>query len=99
MTNKKNSLQALMRRSLLLSLLLVSTFSYTLAERHERVVDSWQPVHYNVALTLNDQLTEIKSARAEISVLTVKGPIQVLDFDFGAMPVDSVTVGGMPARF
>ena len=59
MTNRKNSLLLILRRALAVSLLLLSIFTLALAERHERVVDSWRPVNYDVVLTLNDQLTEI----------------------------------------
>ena len=98
-TNKRNSLYSILRRSLAVSFLLLSIFTFALSERHERVVDSWRPVNYNVALTLNDQLSEITSARAEISIRVLKGPLNSLDLDFGEMPVDSVTVNNSPARF
>src|SRR3954468_1274057 len=97
--NKKNSHHITLRRSLALSLFLLTTFTFTLAERQERLVDSWRPVHYDIALALNDQLTEITTARADISVQVLKGPLNVLDLDFGAMTVDSVTVGNTAARF
>src|SRR4051794_26366414 len=99
MMNKKNSLYITLRRFAFLSLLLLTTYTLALAERHERVVDSWRPVHYDIALTLDDQLTEITRARAEISVQVLKGPLNVLDLDFGAMTVDSVMVGNDSAKF
>lgn len=99
MTNKKDSLHLILRRALALSLLLLSTFILALAERHERAVDSWRPVNYNIALTLNDQLTEITSARAEISIQVLKGPLNLLDLDFGVMAVDSVTVNNASAHY
>ena len=99
MMNKKNSLSIALQRFAFLSLILLTTYTFALAERHERLVDSWRPVHYDIALTLNDQLTEITSARAEINVQVLKGPLNVLDLDFGAMTVDSVTVGNDPAKF
>jgi aminopeptidase N len=69
------------------------------AERHERVVDTWRPLHYDVALTFNDQLTEITSAKTQINIAILKEPLPVLDLDFGEMTVDSVAVGGVPAEF
>ncbi|HKC63122.1 MAG TPA: M1 family metallopeptidase [Pyrinomonadaceae bacterium] len=99
MTNKKNSLCVILQRSFALLLFLLATFTFALAERHERVVDSWRPVNYNIALALNDQLTEITSARAEISVQVLKGPLKALDLDFGEMTVDSVTVNQASAHF
>ena len=89
-----------LRRTLLLSLLLLSLSTLTaLAERRERLVDAWRPLHYNVALTLDDQLTTITAARTEITISVLKEPLNTLDLDFGKMIVDSVTVAGQPARF
>lgn len=86
-------------RSLALTLLLCSTFILALAERHERVVDAWRPTHYDITLTLNDQLTEITGARAAINIIVLKGTLDTLDLDFGEMPVDAVMVGSASARF
>jgi aminopeptidase N len=83
----------------LLALLLLSTFQLALAERTERVVDTWKPLDYDVALTLDDQLTEITRARTKISIYVLKGPLAIIDLDFGAMPVDSITVNNQAARF
>ncbi|HEV7842520.1 MAG TPA: M1 family metallopeptidase, partial [Pyrinomonadaceae bacterium] len=83
----------------LLALLFLTTFQLALAERRERVVDTWKPLDYDVALTLDDQLTEITSARTKISIYVLKGPLAIIDLDFGAMPVDSVTVNNQAARF
>jgi aminopeptidase N len=99
MTNKKNSLTKTSLRSLALALLLLATFTLALAERHEHVVDSWRPTHYDITLTLNDQLTEITGARAAINLTVLKGTLNTLDLDFGEMPIDTITVGGATARF
>src|SRR2546423_5344079 len=69
------------------------------AERHEHIVDTWRPLHYDVALTFNDQLTEITSATTQINIAVLKEPLPVLDLDFGEMVVDAVTVGGGPAHY
>ena len=69
------------------------------AQRRERLVDTWKPLHYDVAITLNDQLTEIANARTEISVEVLTANLTKIDFDFGEMPIDSVSVSGEPARF
>lgn len=82
-----------------LALLLLSTFQLALGQRKERAVDAWRPLDYDIALTLNDSLTEITSARAKISIYVLKGPLSVVDLDFGAMAVDSVLVGDRAARF
>ncbi|HEX8889518.1 MAG TPA: M1 family metallopeptidase [Pyrinomonadaceae bacterium] len=99
MTIMKNSLSKVLRRFAVLTLLILTAFTLALAERHERLIDSWRPVHYNVTLALNDQLTEITNARAEISIQVLKGSLNVLDLDFGSMTVDSVTVGNQAAHF
>src|SRR5229473_3644670 len=70
-----------------------------LAQRRERLIDTWKPVHYDVAITLNDQLTEIAKARTEIKVAVLASNFTKIDLDFGEMPVDSVSVSGQPARF
>ncbi|MDX6695215.1 MAG: aminopeptidase [Blastocatellia bacterium] len=69
------------------------------AERRERRVEAWRPTNYDVALVFNDQLTDIKSARADISVLILKNSVNMIDLDFGEMSVESVMVGSEPARF
>ena len=83
----------------LLAFLLLFAVQLAYAERRERVVDAWRPLDYDVSLTLNDQLTEVTSARTKISIYVLKAPLAVVDLDFGAMPVDSVLVGDKTARF
>ena len=70
-----------------------------LGQRRERLIDTWKPLHYDVAITLNDQLTEIAKARTEINVEVLAPGLTRIDLDFGEMPVDSVSVSGQPARF
>jgi len=69
------------------------------AQRRERVVDSWRPIHYDVALTLNDQLNEISAARTEITLEVLAANLTKVDLDFGELPIDTVTVSGSPVRF
>jgi aminopeptidase N len=69
------------------------------AQRRERVVDSWRPVHYDVALTFNNRLTEISAARTEITVEVLATTLTRIDLDFGEMPVDAVLIAGSPVRF
>ena len=69
------------------------------AQRRERVIDSWRPIHYDVALSFNDQLTEISAARTEITLEVLSANLTKIDLDFGDMPIDAVTVAGSPARF
>src|SRR6267378_3620782 len=68
---------------LLLVLLLTSSVTWLFAARRERLIDSWKPLHYSVSLTLNDQLTEITSATAEITVLSLRDTLSQIDLDFG----------------
>jgi aminopeptidase N len=84
---------------LLLAIFLLATCAPAQAERRERLIDNWRPTHYEISLSLNDNLTEISNARAEISVLVLKDSVATLDLDFGEMPVDSVQVEGSPVRF
>ena len=70
-----------------------------LAQRRERLIETWKPLHYDVALTLNDQLTEIAKARTEISVEILAANLNKIDLDFGEMAVDSISVSGQPAQF
>ena len=91
MTNKS-------RRLLLLLALTVFTTSVVVAARVERLIDTWQPKHYFVSLTLNDQLSEIVNGNARIDVLVLK-PTAVIDLDFGEMKTTSVSVDSKPASF
>jgi aminopeptidase N len=69
------------------------------AQRRERVVATWRPLHYDLAISFNDQLTEISSARAEITLEVLAANLTKIDLDFGEMPIDSVAVSGSPVRF
>lgn len=85
-------------RSVLILVVLLWSIS-ALAVRRERLISNWKPVHYNVAITFNGQLTEITAARAEISVLTLKDKVSVIDLDFGDLEIDSITIEGRAARY
>src|SRR6266542_4610098 len=82
----------------LLPALILLCFTNAVALRHERLIDSWKPLNYNVSLTFNDQLSEITSAKVEITILSLKDTLSQVDLDFGAMPVDSVTINGQAVR-
>ena len=69
------------------------------AQRRERIVTNWRPLHYDVSLSFNDGITEISSARTEVTVRVLKPNVTKIDFDFGEMPIDAVTVSGKPARY
>jgi aminopeptidase N len=78
--------------ALLLFLFLSGFVSQAFARRTERLIDSWRPLDYNVSLAFNEQLTEITSARTQITILTLKDNVSQIDLDFGDLPIDAVTV-------
>ena len=82
----------------LLSVLIIYPFSSSYAARVERLIDTWQPQHYSVNITLNDQLSEIASASARIDVL-IRKPTATIDLDFGDLTVDAVTLDAKPLQF
>src|SRR5687767_13269498 len=86
------------RRLLLLLALTVLTSPVVFAVRVERLIDTWQPKHYVVDLTLNDQLSEIVTGSARIDVLILK-KTSVIDLDFGELKTNSVRVDSKPASF
>ena len=79
-------------------LLLLLASSSAFAARVERLIDNWQPQHYLVNITLNDQLTEISSASARIDVRVLK-PTRTIDLDFGELTVDRVTLDSKALEF
>src|SRR5438132_2268366 len=70
-----------------------------LAQRRERLVDSWRPLHYDVNLTFEDQLTQLTAVSTHITIEVLAPTLDKLDFDFGDMPIDSVLVSGKAAKF
>lgn len=99
MKRKRLTVVAARRAFVLALLLLLLVCAQAAAARRERLIDAWRPVHYDITLRLDNQLTELASARAALEVLVLKGPLSVVDLDFGELTIDSVTVGGVPARF
>lgn len=85
--------------ALLLTLIFSGLASQAVATRHERLIDSWKPVNYNVSLTLNERLTEITNAKVAITIESLKDRLSQIDLDFGDMPVDSVTVNSQTAPY
>jgi len=85
-----------------LFLLVVALFlsaALTSGQRRERTVDTWKPLHFDVSLSFNDQLSEITLARTEITVQVLKNNVTAIDLDFGSMPIEAVKVEALPARF
>ncbi|HAF22116.1 MAG TPA: hypothetical protein DCK93_04250 [Blastocatellia bacterium] len=87
------------KRALYGSLIILVSFSWAAATRTERLIDSWKPVAYNVSLLFDDQLTRIISAKTEITIVSLKDNLSLIDLDFGELPVDSVTVGKQTTPF
>ena len=86
-------------RALLLGLIASCFATQAVAVRHERLMDSWKPLNYKVSLTLNDRLTEITSAKVEITVQSLKDKLSQIDFDFGELPLDSVTINNQATPY
>ena len=68
------------------------------AQRRERVVDAWRPLHYDVMIALDDRLSAINRATTQIQARILKNDVQSIDLDFGELKVDSVKVDDQPAR-
>ncbi len=81
------------------ALILCAFATQSFAARTERLSDTWKPTNYNVALTFNDKLTEITSARAEITILSLKDSLSQIDLDFGELPIDAVAVNNRSAQY
>lgn len=69
------------------------------AARTERLIDGWKPTNYNVSITFNDALTEITSATAEITIVSLKDSLAKIDLDFGDLAVDSVTINNQSVPY
>ncbi len=87
------------RRLPIIALLILLGASAAAAQRRERTIESWRPVHYNVDLSFDDQMSQIGAARSEITVEVLATTIDKVDFDFGDLAVDSIQVSGAAARF
>src|SRR5215510_10962221 len=72
--------------------------SAALAARIERRIDTWQPTHYDINITLNDTLSEITTATTRIHIRILK-PTRVIDLDFGELTVDQVSLDSKPLTF
>lgn len=87
-----------MQRGLLLVLLLLALSLTAFGQREERVTTLWQPINYDITITLNDQLSEITRARVVLKGLAVSDNLELIDLDFGEMAIDAVKLDGQPAR-
>src|SRR2546423_1407475 len=98
MLSKKRTGTKQARRFAIVALFVCLGALSVFAQRRERLVDSWKPLHYDVDLTFNDQLTQI-TARTDISVEVLAQGLTKVDLDFGDLPIDSVLVSGTAAKF
>ena len=87
------------RTSIFVIVIFCSTTICVLGARRERLIDGWRPLHYSVDISFDDQLTSLTSARAEVTILIIKERVTMIDFDFGEMPVKSVSVNGSTVTF
>jgi aminopeptidase N len=67
--------------------------------RQERKLEGWKPTHYNIRIQLSNGLNELASARTEVTVVTLRSGVSTIDFDFGDLTVDGVTVDKRRASF
>ena len=87
------------RRFIGATIFVLFVFGLAVAQRRERRIESWRPLHYEVSLSFDDELTEISSARTEITLQILSAGTNRIDLDFGEMPVDAVSVSGQPTQF
>jgi aminopeptidase N len=86
-------------RCLFAALLILSGSCTAFAQRHERTVDSWRPLHFDVDLTFDEEMSQLASARTKITVEVLATAVDRIDFDFGNMVIDSVLLDDKPAIF
>ncbi|MBX7173648.1 MAG: M1 family metallopeptidase [Pyrinomonadaceae bacterium] len=86
-------------RAIQIGLLAVFFSVFVLAQRQERLIDSWQPTHFDVNLVFDYSLSQINSATTEVTLLVRKNEVTKIDFDFGTMPVSNVRVNNETAKF
>lgn len=89
----------MLRHAFLLVIILLAVCSHALAERRERLIESWRPIHYDVSLVFNNELSELTRAETKMDVLVLRHNLSMIDLDFGALAIDAVRVGGRPARY
>lgn len=99
LTSSRRVLRRQPARIFLATIVVACCTTFVDAQRRERLVTNWRPVHYDVSLTFNETLSEISSARTEVTLKVLKPRVTKIDFDFGDMPVDSVMIAGQPARY
>src|SRR5438477_12185146 len=87
------------KRGVIIALLIVVSVGAASAQLRERTVVSWRPLHYNLDLSFDEQMSELAAARSEVTVEVMAPSIDSVDLDFGELMIDSVQVSGKAARF
>ncbi len=95
----KTSLPIAVQRAVSTLFLTILVFTSSFAARRERLIDSWKPLHYKVAITLDERLSQITTARADITIQAIKENVSTIDLDFGELIVDAVAVDGNETRY
>jgi aminopeptidase N len=80
-------------------LLLCALASFVHAERRERLIENWRPIHYDVTLAFDDKLSELTRAETRLEALVLRDRLNVIDLDFGALTIEAVNVNGLAARY
>ena len=70
-----------------------------IAERRERLVENWRPLHYDVTLAFDNELGTLKRAETLLDAVALRDDLAVVDLDFGALTIDAVSIGDSPARY
>src|SRR6476659_2355103 len=87
-----------LHRSLLLALVLFLGLAAH-AQRSERTITTWQPTRFDVNVVFDDDLTQLTSATANVSVLIDQDKTDLIDLDLGTMPVSKVEASGQQLKF
>ncbi|HEX3084185.1 MAG TPA: M1 family metallopeptidase [Pyrinomonadaceae bacterium] len=83
----------------LVALLTLTGAGTAAAQRRERTVDSWRPVHFDVDLSFDENVTQLATVRTKVALEVLAPTVDKVDFDFGDMIVDSVLLADQPAKF
>ncbi len=88
----------LISRAVVITILITLFSSVLLGARRERLIEGWRPLHYAVNLTLDEQLSEI-AAQATITVQILESNLSFIDFDFGRMVIQSVSINNQAVEY
>ena len=87
------------RRLLLCAVCICAFQAIAAASRTEHMVSTWQPINYDVSVTFDDKLSELQKARTVITVQVLKDGLDLIDLDFGDLPIDDLTVEGKATSY